>query len=354
MYIPKPLPVPNESYAGKTVVVTGANSGVGYETARQLAVLYGMNVILGCRSKSKCDAAAKSINDEIAVGGSSSDNTATPLLVDLADFTSVQSFIAQLQGVKIDALFNNAGYAPESQTPVNQYGLDPSFTSMHLSHFFLTEELLKSNPKLRVVNTSSGTHYLCAIPFTLLPSWLLEKFPVDQSPGCVDEHFLNHGVYQETDSAAYINAKIANVMHVVEMTSHHEYATPVAIDLGWVGTNIQSFMEGRLTPTNLGWMRSVQVGVLPAMHAILSTDEELLDDKSNTLLMKNRTWKDGGVMMGVFGRTDEAFMFDSIWKEEMSLGKTRMLELSRGLWKASKELIAKHVEVESVDASRSG
>jgi NAD(P)-dependent dehydrogenase (short-subunit alcohol dehydrogenase family) len=339
--LPKPLPIPNDAHATKTVVITGANSGVGYETARQLAVHYGMNVILGCRSKAKCDAAARSINGQIISVGNTS-GKAIPLILDLADFTSVQSFAAQLQDVHIDVLFNNAGYAPESNLPVNQYGLDPSFTSMHLSHFLLTEELLKRHPSLRVVNTSSGTHHLCAIPFTVLPDWVLNTFSVDQNPGCVDTDFLTNGMYRETDSAAYINAKIANIMHVVEIPLRHDMATAVAIDLGWVGTGIQSFMEGSFTPASVGWMRSVDVGVLPALHAILSTNDELLDGSVNHFMSNNREWKDGGIVMGVFGTTAEAFVFDWFWKEERSLGRTKMLELSKGLWNVSEEIIKKH------------
>ena len=90
-------------------------------------------------------------------------------------------------------------------------------------------------------------------------------------------------------------------------------------------------------------MRSVETGVLPALHAVLSSDEALLmtsDEK------RNREWsKEGGVVMNVFGRTEEAFTFRWFWKEEYGLGRSRMLELSRSLWKASEDLIEKHVHV---------
>ena len=339
-YIPKPLPAPSQFYSKKTVVITGANSGLGFETARQLAVDYGMNVVMGCRSKSKCDAAAKMINNEITVIGST--GKAIPRIVDLADFQSVQSFAATLQDMNIDVLFNNAGYVPDPEVPVNEYGLDPSFTSMHLSHFLLTEELLKQKPSLRIVNTSSGTHHICAATHTLLPKFLLDIFPAEHNPGCVDEDFLKNGMYSQTDSSAYIQAKVANVMHAVEIPMHHPQATAVVIDLGWVGTSIQSFMKVSLSPTNLGMMRSVQVGVSPAMHAILSSDEDLVDDTN--FVMKGREWtKDGGLLINVFGTTGEAFTFDGIWNERLNLGRSRMLELSRGLWTVSMDVIGKHV-----------
>jgi NAD(P)-dependent dehydrogenase (short-subunit alcohol dehydrogenase family) len=121
-YIPKPLPEPSGVHVGRTVVITGGNSGLGFEAARQLAVKYGVNVVLGCRSKSKCDAAAKLINDEVATSGISMQNKATPLLVDLADMQSVNSFVSLLGGIHVDVLFNNAGYVPDANLPVNKYG----------------------------------------------------------------------------------------------------------------------------------------------------------------------------------------------------------------------------------------
>lgn len=334
-HIPKSLPAPNKDNASKTVVITGANSGVGFETARQLAVDYGMNVVLGCRSKSKCDAAAKIINDEIASSraGISKPARATPLIFDLADFGSVNSFVSQLQGMDIDVLLNNAGFLPSPNMPVNQYGLDPSFTSMHLSHFLLTEELLKRNPSMRVVNTSSGTHHFCAIPFAA-PEFIRRAFPPEQNPGCVDEDFMRNKIKTETDSAAYIQAKIANLMHAVEIPRRHPQSTSVAIDLGWVGTHIQPFMEGILTPTDLGWMRSASVGVLPVLQAILLSDKELVEDL-------DRQWTDGGVVMNVFGRSEEPFS-RPWWSESVNLGKSRMLELSFMLWEVSEALIQKH------------
>ena len=340
--IPKPLPLPSEEYTGKTVVITGGNSGLGYETARKLAVDYGMTVVLGCRSNLKCENAANSINAEVKETAPSRNvyGEAIPMVVDLSNFESVQSLADRLADTHIDALFNNAGYSALLREPTNSYGLDPSFTSMHLSHFLLTEALIKHNPKLRVVNTSSGHYNQCAMPFVILPHWASN---VPQNPGCIDADFLNRGLYTGTDFGSYANAKMANVMHAIQIPLHHPQATAVAIQQGWVGTNIQSFMQGILTPTNLGWMRRVNIGVLPIMQAILSSDEELLDEKKK-LMKSGRTWDKGGVIMNVFGQTQEAFTVESWWKEELGLGRKHMMELSRGLWEASEELTGKYLK----------
>jgi hypothetical protein len=67
--VPKSLPAPViNSYSGRTVVVTGANAGIGYEASRWLAVDYGARMIMGCRcrsTKGKCDGAAATINAEL-------------------------------------------------------------------------------------------------------------------------------------------------------------------------------------------------------------------------------------------------------------------------------------------------
>ena len=323
--LPKPVPARNSNHASKTIVITGANSGVGYETARQLAVNYDMNVILGCRSKYKCDKAADEINKQVK-----GVNKAVPRIVDLADFDSVASFVSQLQDVQVDVLFNNAGYSTEPHSPVNKYGLDPSFTTMHLSHFLLTEELMKRNPSMRVVNTASIAHHACAsvIPFVTLPKIITKNIP-----GCIDHEYLTNGIRTETDAVSYSRAKMANVMHAVEIPRHHPQSTSIAIDLGFVGTNIVRFMVGTFSFTNLGWMRSATVGVLPIMHAILSSDDELMND-----LYAGRQWTDGGIVIDVFGRTKEAFS-QSWWKESNNVDRSRMLELSRELWDVSMHLL---------------
>jgi NAD(P)-dependent dehydrogenase (short-subunit alcohol dehydrogenase family) len=278
-YVPKPLPVADESHSGKTVVITGANSGVGFETARQLAVTYGARLVLGCRSKPKCDAAEKTINEEVAL--SKKDGKATALFIDLDSFESVNSFVKQLQGMDIDVLFNNAGYVPVANLPVNKYGLDPSFTSMHLSHFLLTEELIKTHPSLRVVTTSSIGQQFCAMSFHVpkfvlsasqlipLPKFITSTFYLDHSPGCINASYLKNNITTPTNDLAYMHAKMANLMHAIEIPVHRPQATSVAVDLGFVSTGILSLMQGTISPMALGWMRHASLGVLPMIHAIL-------------------------------------------------------------------------------------
>eukprot|EP00547_Thalassionema_nitzschioides_P009431 CAMPEP_0194227460 /NCGR_PEP_ID=MMETSP0156-20130528/42864_1 /TAXON_ID=33649 /ORGANISM="Thalassionema nitzschioides, Strain L26-B" /LENGTH=517 /DNA_ID=CAMNT_0038959941 /DNA_START=261 /DNA_END=1814 /DNA_ORIENTATION=- len=306
-HIPKALPSAGDKVTEQigTILITGANSGVGYETARALAVTYGKDVMLGCRSATKCSAAAKTINDEVAGVGSSgkaipmhidlsdfesvsafvlqlegkcsaaaktindevagvgSSGKAIPMHIDLSDFESVFSLVQQLEGAgqkgKIDVLFNNAGYGPRNNIPVDSYGLNPAFTSMHLSHHLLTELLLKTNnPELRVINTSSFSHHLCAIPFAYLPSFLLEWLNLSLDAGCLDEQYFREDLYSKTKRyVTYFEAKVANVMHAVELPRRHHQSVAVAVDLGWVRTEMQPWMIFPL----LGWMRNARIGL---------------------------------------------------------------------------------------------
>jgi NAD(P)-dependent dehydrogenase (short-subunit alcohol dehydrogenase family) len=86
--------------AGRTAIVTGANSGLGFATARELA-RHGARVIVTARSQEKAESASDTIAREIG------DTMAEPRVLDLADLSSVRSFA---QGVDaVDVLVNNAG-----------------------------------------------------------------------------------------------------------------------------------------------------------------------------------------------------------------------------------------------------
>mmetsp|Transcript_13098 Transcript_13098/g.27738 ORF Transcript_13098/g.27738 Transcript_13098/m.27738 type:complete len:133 (-) Transcript_13098:150-548(-) len=125
-------------------------------------------------------------------------------------------------------------------------------------------------------------------------------------------------------------------MHASEIPRVHEQSTAVAIDLGWVGTSIQSFMTGSLTPASVGWMRSADVGVLPVLHAVLTEKDSLID-----ALGRKGGWAEGGVIMNVHGRVEEpfsAYYWTSNGISGYDVGKERMKYLSELLWRTSREI----------------
>ncbi|MFT4397377.1 oxidoreductase [Gordonia lacunae] len=134
--------VPDQT--GRTFVVTGANSGLGYQTAKVL-VRAGADVVLACRNTAKADAVASELGPK-----------ATVAKLDLADLESVRSFAAGVTGA--DVLINNAGLmaVPFRRTTD---GFEMQIGTNHLGHFALTALLL---PKIteRVVTVSSTMHQI--------------------------------------------------------------------------------------------------------------------------------------------------------------------------------------------------
>ncbi|KAL3927479.1 MAG: hypothetical protein SGBAC_013070 [Bacillariaceae sp.] len=343
-YILDPVVIPSLSSSSQqqqamVVVVTGANSGVGFETAKALASTGILTVIMGCRSVSKCEAAAETIRksqrQSTAAHSSSSggggNHNVIPLPLDLSNFDSVFKFVdlvqERLPQRNVNVLFNNAGYVPVAVESANAYGLDPSFTSMHLSHFLLAELLVKRNPELRLVATSSGTHHTCAAP-AVLPKIVNDLF-LTNPPSCIDHDYLTNRMYSAVNEDKYIVAKVANVLHVSEFSKRHPQSTALAIDLGWVGTSIQPWMSGQITPTSLGWMRSASVGIYPILQAIL------LEQPA-----KDRDWStQGGVTMDPLGNLREPFSFP-LWRGDAS--PEVMKQVGRELWKKSTEILQQH------------
>ncbi|MFE7359023.1 oxidoreductase [Streptomyces sp. NPDC057543] len=148
--------IPDQS--GRTAVVTGANSGIGLITARELA-RHGARVLLACRDESRGKEAASRIR--AAVTGADVDFV--PL--DLADLDSVRACAAEHTPDRIDLLINNAGVMalPYGKTAD---GFERQFGINHLGHFALTGLLLPKllgTPGARVVSVSSGMHALSDI-----------------------------------------------------------------------------------------------------------------------------------------------------------------------------------------------
>jgi NAD(P)-dependent dehydrogenase (short-subunit alcohol dehydrogenase family) len=132
------------SFAGRTAIVTGANSGLGAVTARELARA-GAQVILAVRNTSKGQAAAREMTGDVEVRR-----------LDLQDLASVRQFADEVDAV--DVLINNAGVMAVPHT-VTADGFESQIGTNHLGHFALTNLLL---PKLndRVVTVSSIMHWM--------------------------------------------------------------------------------------------------------------------------------------------------------------------------------------------------
>lgn len=144
------------SQAGKLALVTGANSGIGYHTALELA-RKGATVILACRNPQKGQDALKRL--KTAVPGAQ----AELVELDLSSLKSVRAFAAAFaaRGAALDLLINNAGIMAPLSRKTSPDGFEIQLATNHLGHFLLTSLLLPSlrrAPAPRVITVASIAH----------------------------------------------------------------------------------------------------------------------------------------------------------------------------------------------------
>lgn len=206
--------------SAKTYLITGANSGVGLVTARQLAS-QGARVVLACRRPDEGQRAASAIESE------NSRARVEVIPLDLGSLASVRSCAAAFleSHDELHGLVNNAGVmnTPKGKT---QDGFETQFGVNHLGHFLLTElllDVLKQSAPSRVVNLSSSYH--------------------DVAMGRRgDIHFddLNYETRKYDGWEAYAQSKLANLLHAKELAKRLEgtFVTAVSVHPGWVRTNL--------------------------------------------------------------------------------------------------------------------
>ena len=288
--------IPDQS--GRVAVVTGANSGLGLVTARELARA-GATVVIAAR-EGKADAAAKEIG--AAVSGAAVE----PRRLDLADLESVRAFAAAVAGEhpRIDILVNNAGVMmPPRSTTAD--GFELQFGTNHLGHFALTGLLLDAlaaGNGSRVVTVSSLEHKPGRLDFDDLQS---------------ERSYSPRGAYQQS--------KLANAVFGLELDRRLTAAgLPVLSVLahpGYSATNLQltgptGLMRAFLRVGNQLIAQNVERGALPQLYAATVDGVE------------------GGSFIGPDGFM-EARGHPSVVQPA---GRARDADAGRHLWEVSEEL----------------
>jgi NAD(P)-dependent dehydrogenase (short-subunit alcohol dehydrogenase family) len=243
---------------GRIALVTGANSGIGYETARALAG-HGAHVILACRDEEKARRARDKMESEL-------ERSSLELLhLDLADLVSVRRAADEVLSVhaRLDLLINNAGVMG---TPYRQTadGFELQMATNHLGHFALTGLLLDrilTTERSRVVTVSSHMHRMGRLR------------PDDVA-----------GVAFHNTWASYGTSKLANLLFTAELSRRLEAAglrtLALAAHPGWtrsnlagsgaaLGTNRLRRKVARAAGTFLG--QSAAGGALPVLCAATSS-----------------------------------------------------------------------------------
>ena len=141
----------------KTVIITGANSGLGFECSKSIAnTNKGWHIVIACRNIAKGEEAKNKIISETGY------NDITVMELDLASFHSIRNFASQFAKSSfppLQGIINNAGMQVMSGLEYTQDGFEKTFGTNHLGHFLLTNLLLdKLVEPARIVIVSSGTH----------------------------------------------------------------------------------------------------------------------------------------------------------------------------------------------------
>lgn len=283
---------------GKTAIVTGANTGLGKETALDLA-RRGARVILACRDEAACEDAAREIRGE----------TLNPRVVarrlDLASLASVRDFAAHINQDEenVHILVNNAAVmrCPHSTTAD---GFEMQFGVNHLGHFLLTNLLLdklRASAPSRVVTVSS----------------------LAQVAACLDLSDLNWERRKYDPKLAYCDSKLANVLFSLELSKKLQGTgvTANSVNPGVCNTSLgrhtgmhkSAFSSSVLGPFFWLVVRSPRLGAQPSIN--LAVSEELGD---------------------VSGR-----YFDGMRQVDPGT-KGNDEEMARQLWEASARLVGLH------------
>lgn len=238
--------------SGRTILVTGGNSGLGYESVKAFA-LKGAEVILASRSTEKGEEAKVAILKDVPGGN------IKVMQLDLGDLQSVRNFASAFKHSyqKLDVLLNNAGIM---MTPyfTTKDGFEGQLGTNHLGHFALTGLLMDTvlqTKGARIVNVSSGAHKSGKMDFSNL-------------------QFENGREY--APMKAYGRSKLSNLLFTYELQRKLEAANKdtlaVAAHPGVAMTNLARHMEGKilfkiLAPLFKMMAQDPAMGALPQIRA---------------------------------------------------------------------------------------
>ena len=230
---------------GRVAIVTGANSGIGFETAKESAKK-GATVVMACRNQAKGEAAAD------AIGGEQPAGSVEVMALDLSSLASVRAFAAEFSAKfeRLDLLINNAGVMALPKRFETADGFEMQFGTNHLGHFALTGllfNLLVQTPDSRIVNVSSSAHRAGRMAWDDLQS---------------KKSYSPFGTYSQS--------KLANLLFTNELQRRLDHTgvkvMATAAHPGWTATNLQthSGIAGLLNPF---FGQKPPMGALPTLYA---------------------------------------------------------------------------------------
>lgn len=274
--------------SGQKALVTGGNSGVGFETALALARL-GANVTLACRNPTRCNAAADVIRSDDACKGEVGTMT-----MDTSSLASVKAFSQRFleENHKLDMLFLNAGIGSagtndDGSTPLSEDGFEMVFATNHVGHhllYKLLEPLVMKSVPARIVLTSSMSSY--------------ETFPYSVA---VDLETLNGVDVAKENMHIYGQSKLAQILWAKELTrrlgpnstTYVNAVHPGAVNTAIWGKNpmIPALVRDFIAYLQRNAMWSAAEGALTMLYAGVATDHLTKKNvRESTFIHSRRKW----------------------------------------------------------------
>ena len=317
---------PENSLRGTTILITGANTGLGLESAKRLAGA-GAKVVVAARSRAKAEAAVKEIVESTTAG------SAVGVELDLADLASVKSLPSRLavalgtDAPVVDVLMNNAGVMAVPERVTTADGFEKTVGINHLGHFALVAALLpalqRAESGFRVINVSSDAH----------------RFVDKKTMAAALEQRLDPPEYAPGGWGAYGVSKAANVLFTVELERRLQAAgakgSAVTLHPGVVQTDLSRYIIGGVKADDA---HPTQEAAAPSgVGAFLKTnllDRVVLtvDKGANTQVYLAAAADSGG------DRTKVGGLFFDRMRAVKATDAATDGELAKQLWSVSEEL----------------
>ncbi|KIJ53207.1 hypothetical protein M422DRAFT_64730 [Sphaerobolus stellatus SS14] len=261
------LPLVTADLTGKTVIVTGANVGIGLETARHLARMKPAKLILACRNMAKADAAVVEIRKDTGIG-----KELVAWQLDLSKFASVNAFVAKFEaegGGRLDLLVSNAAVSPIKFAKTEdgwEQSIQVNILSTALLAILLLPNLTKApqdGPTPRLVFVSSTAHH-----------WTVPFKPYAEKDLCQK---LSDPTYTKKSIATgmanrYFLSKLLNILLFRALVTHLASPSPLTVTAVHPGVAKSSLLR------DAPWIVLI---IVDALYAIFARSSEMA---SRTLL----------------------------------------------------------------------
>lgn len=247
---------------GKVCIVTGANSGIGYETAKELAKLKA-TVVMACRSMTRGLEALDKLKKDVK------DGDLVLMELNLASFESINNFAKNVlkQYPKIHILINNAGVSvPLKEKLTTKEGYEVHFGINHVGHFLLTNLLID-----RIQKSSTDTDHTRVV---IVGSSLMDRGVIDFDNLNGEKGFQQKGHL----NPAYCNSKLMNYYFGAELyLNYADKGVDVSVVCpGWCYTNlfrhasIKFYQKIMIFPIAMMFMRSANQGAQSVVHCAIT------------------------------------------------------------------------------------